>query len=330
MLLDVLTFNVEGLPWPARSGRKPSLAAMGAYLNELRTRGEAPDAILFQEVFSRPASKMVAATGYPTIVPGPEVHSTSNRIPDSPRKGRKRPGARVWGKGEIGLKFIGSGLAIASEYPVIYASSTPFKRKSCAGIDCLSNKGVLLARLSIPGLPAPVELITTHMNSQRASKVRKKRYNAVHLAQTDEILSFIRANREESAPLILGGDFNMRQDQLRFDHFDSKVGMTLVHRYCGTFSEKCDVKMSWDGDAPWMDTQDLQLFSAGERVSIAPVRVESWFDGPDRGGKLSDHDGYRVTYRLSWRATSETAQKTPSLCPRSPISAGSYPDHPAL
>lgn len=330
ILFDVLTFNVEGLPWPARSGRKPSLKAIGDYLNALRASGEAPDAILFQEAFSRPATKMVSATGYPTIVPGPEVHDSADRIADSPRKGRKRPGARVWGKGEIGLKFIGSGLAIASEYPVIFASSTPFKRKSCAGIDCLSNKGVLLARFAIPGLPAPLELITTHMNSQRASKVRKKRYNAVHLAQTDEIIAFIGANREDGAPMVLGGDFNMRQDEIRFDHFDNKVGMTLVHRYCGDLPNKCDVRMSWDGDAPWMDTQDLQLFRAGDKVSIAPVRVESWFDGPERGGKLSDHDAYRVTYKLSWRATPQTAQSTASLCPRRPISAGSYPVHPAL
>jgi hypothetical protein len=29
-----------------------------------------------------------------------------------------------------------------------------------------------------------------------------------------------------------------------------------------------NVKMSWDGDAPWMNTQDLQFFASGDRVEI--------------------------------------------------------------
>jgi hypothetical protein len=58
--------------------------------------------------------------------------------------------------------------------------------------------------------------------------------------------------------------------------------------------------MSWDGDAPWLDTQDLQGFDNGALVAVRPLRVEAKFDGPSTGGKLSDHDGYEVTYRLSW------------------------------
>ena len=60
--------------------------------------------------------------------------------------------------------------------------------------------------------------------------------------------------------------------------------------------------MSWDGDAPWMDTQDLQFFGEGEHVAIRPVRVEAMFDGGASGPRLSDHDGFLVTYELSWPA----------------------------
>ncbi|WOK36655.1 endonuclease/exonuclease/phosphatase family protein [Sphingomonas sp. C3-2] len=298
-LLDVMTFNVEGLPWPARSGRSASLKAIGEHIRDLRHRGKAPDVILFQEAFARPATRMVEATGYPTIVPGPGHRARST----VPRGGTRRPGARVWGKGEVGLKFLGSGLAIVSEYPVTDSFVSAFARKSCAGIDCLSNKGMVLARLHIPGVPAPVELLTTHMNSQRASRVPSRRYNAVHLAQTNELQAFIGMNSDLSAPLIFGGDFNMRHEQLRFDHFERKVAMKLVHRECGAFPERCDVRMSWDGDAPWMDTQDLQLYSDGAAVQVEPIRVEAWFDGPEKGGRLSDHDAYRVVYRLSWPKT---------------------------
>ena len=58
--------------------------------------------------------------------------------------------------------------------------------------------------------------------------------------------------------------------------------------------------MSWDGDAPWMDTQDLQFFADGEQLTVRPVRVESLFDGGASGPRLSDHDGFLVTYELRW------------------------------
>jgi hypothetical protein len=51
-----------------------------------------------------------------------------------------------------------------------------------------------------------------------------------------------------------------------------------------------------------MDTQDLQLFSSGEIVTVRPIRVEAVFDGSPGSPRLSDHDGFRVTYRLSWPA----------------------------
>lgn len=311
LLFDVMIFNVEGLPWPARSGRTPSLKAIGAHIRELRAQGTAPDAILFQEAFSKSATQMVETTGYGSLVPGPGVGDKA----DVARGGGKRPGARVWGKGEVGLKFMSSGLAIVTDYPVTFAASTPFTRKSCAGFDCLANKGVLLARIAVPGMPTPIEIVTTHMNSQRASRVRERRYNAVHLAQTNEIGAFLDTHSDVSAPLILGGDFNMRQEEVRFTHFERKVPLTLVRRFCITYPEICDVRMSWDGDEPWMDTQDLQLYGDGARVMVIPVRVESWFDGPERGGALSDHDAYRVTYRLSWYPQADHPQEDTKLQP---------------
>ena len=54
------------------------------------------------------------------------------------------------------------------------------------------------------------------------------------------------------------------------------------------------------GDAPWMDTQDLQFFADGERLAVRPVRAEALFDGGASGPQLSDHDGFLVTYELRW------------------------------
>jgi hypothetical protein len=60
--------------------------------------------------------------------------------------------------------------------------------------------------------------------------------------------------------------------------------------------------MSWDGDEPWLDTQDLQGFEDGEEITVTPIRAEALFDRRENGGVLADHDGYVVTYRLRWPA----------------------------
>ena len=38
----------------------------------------------------------------------------------------------------------------------------------------------------------------------------------------------------------------------------------------------------------------------GDTVSVRPLRVEAMFDGGESGPELSDHDGFLVTYELSW------------------------------
>ncbi|MDP8994582.1 MAG: endonuclease/exonuclease/phosphatase family protein [Pseudomonadota bacterium] len=293
--LDVLTYNIEGLSWPARGGRAASLAAIAERLRQLRETGQAPHVILFQEAFSRAASRAVHATGYPNIAAGPRRSENRGR-----REGPSLPGRRRPHRGEVGLKLATGGLAIASEYPIVAITSEPFPRRSCAGLDCLSNKGVLHAEIAIPGLPGTLHLLNTHMNSAGASRVPARRHHAAHREQTRFIAGFLDEVVGFGHPLIFGGDFNMRHSELRFDTFERAQPLEVVHRYCMDPANGCDVRMSWDGDAPWMDTQDLQLFWSTPHVSVRPVRVEAMFDGGPSGPRLSDHDGFRVVYELSW------------------------------
>ena len=290
--LDVLTYNIEGLQWPARSGRAPSLRRIGEILSTLNASGHAPDLVLFQEAFSSAAIRSVKASGYPYMAGGP---SRTQRSIDSTRV--KKPGRPPWLKGELGIRFAGSGLVIASRYPIQTIMSDPYSRKTCAGFDCLSNKGVVMVRVAVPGLPSPVDVASTHMNAQRASKVRERRHLAAHRAQVRELRLFLDRYHDARNPLILGGDFNMRGSTARFETFRRYVPLTLVHEYCVTLPE-CDVALSWDGDEPWMDTQDLQLFSSSATISVRPIRVEAMFDGSRGSPRLSDHDGFRVIYRL--------------------------------
>lgn len=295
--LDVLTYNIEGLRWPARSGRAPSLRQIGQILQALNADGRGPDLVLFQEVFSRAAIRSVKASGYPYIAGGP---SRTQRSIDRTRV--NKPGKPPLLKGELGIRFAGSGLVIASRYPILAIMSDPYSRKTCAGFDCLSNKGVMMVRVAVPGLPTPVDIASTHMNAQRASKVKEGRHLAAHHAQVRELRMFLDRYHEKRNPLILGGDFNMRGSTARFDTFRRTVPMTLVHEYCVT-KPGCAVTLSWDGDEPWMDTQDLQLFASGGQVGVRPIRVEAMFDGSSGSPSLSDHDGFRVVYELS-RTTS--------------------------
>ena len=308
MELDVLTYNVEGLPKFTRKARRDALERVGAHLASLRRAGNAPDVVLFQEVFSRRARAAVLAAGYPSLAPGPSAHQHPPR-PAAPRlPGRSNPR-----KGELGLKFASSGLVIAAEYPLVEMQAVPFRRGSCAGFDCLANKGIAFARMAIPGVPVPVDLYTTHMNSTAASRVAERRHLAAHNKQAREIGDYVGLNSPPALPVVFGGDFNMRGQPERFEHFIRLHRLRLVHVYCTRFPAGCDVRQSWDGDAPWLDTQDLQLFSSGSAVTVRPVRVEAMFDGRADSPKLSDHDGFRVVYELSWPAGAG------DRCPAAPL-----------
>lgn len=292
MRLDVLTFNIEGVP--RRRGREAQLRKIGEHLAALRQSGSGPDIVLFQEAFSDGAKAAVEAAGYPALAFGP----TRTQRRTLPGAGERR--GHKWTKGELGLKLVDSGLAVASVYPIGVHAAEPFSRRACAGFDCLSNKGGLFARIAIPGAPEPVDLFDTHMNAQGASRVKLKRHLSAHEAQVIELDRFIDQKRDLNHPVILGGDFNMRGSEARFSFFEGRQPLDMVHRYCAERRGDCDVRVSFDGDEPWMDTQDLQFFDSGSRVSIRPVRIEALFDGRPGSPRLSDHDGFRVIYELSW------------------------------
>lgn len=301
--LDVLTYNIEGLPWPARKGRAPYLKRIGEKLAALRAAGTGPDIVMFQEMFSGAASRSVVAAGYPALAAGP----TRTQKRSVKRTPVALPGKRRWKKGETGIHFETGGLAIVSRYPIETEVAEPFGKGRCAGFDCLSNKGVLLASIIIPGLPDRVDLFNTHMNSQGASRVGVERRDAAHEVQADELSEFMREAGDASRPTLLAGDFNMRGSDVRFQAFRPLPRLTLVHGYCLEKNAGCDVRMTWDGDAPWMDTQDLQFFASGARVHVRPVRVEAMFDGRPDSPVLSDHDGFRVLYELSWPVAATAA-----------------------
>jgi len=253
--------------------------------------------VLLQEGFRAEVADLIARSGYPHAARGPRrKQRDGDQLAEEDRPRYKRVKYRRKGEG-LG-KWGSSGLWVLSDHPINWVKSHAYHY--CAGLDCLANKGVMLVSLNVPGLPTPVEIADTHLNSKGASGAPRNRYRMAHHLQADELKRFMEADRTPGAPLIVGGDFNVMHAPDRYDYVMADYPFEVVSQVCKQIPDSCDTKVSGDGDAPWLDTQDLIGFKHGDQVSIRPVRVEARFDGSVSGGPaLSDHDAYEVTFRLT-------------------------------
>jgi endonuclease/exonuclease/phosphatase family metal-dependent hydrolase len=293
--LSVMTYNVEGLPWPVRTKRGAALKAIGQELAAMRAKGVEPDVVLLQEGFRSEIEELIDLSGYPYVAKGPRrKQRDANLFPKDERPDYRRVKYRRRGEG-LG-KWGSGGLWVLSNHPIQWVKSHAYRY--CAGLDCLANKGVMLVSLDVKGLPVPVEIANTHLNSKGASRVPRARNRTAHHLQADELKRFMDQDRTPGAPLIIGGDFNVKHAPDRFDYVMSDYRFEVVSRWCHERPGACQTQISYDGDAPWLDTQDLIGFSDGDRVALRPTKVEATFDGASEP-VLSDHDGYRVTFRLT-------------------------------
>ncbi len=300
-LVSVLIYNVAGLPWPQSAGRGAAMQHVGDELAAMKRAGTAPDIILLQEAFIASAGNIGKRAGYHNAVRGPLRRDPPMNF-GLPRLAKDFRNDRRFIKGERIGKFTSSGLYIFTDYGIDQVDQTPFGRNSCAGYDCLANKGVMLARIHIPDVPEPLQLFNTHLNARRAARVPLERTHQAYERQIVETGVFLSSAYNPTLPFIFGGDFNTRRSERRYTAKVEIMPGTDVRYHCTMNGGKCDVRMSWDDDEPWMDTQDIQGFASGTRVKVEPIRVETLFDQPWRNGAApSDHDGYLVTYRLSWK-----------------------------
>lgn len=295
--ISVMTYNVAGLPWPIKTGRRKALKQIAKELAALHAAGRAPDVVVLQEAFTATSARIGGA--YSNRLRGPSTGDRATTDTLSLDKQFKR--ARRFRKGERSGKIMPSGLYLFSNYPIVESHMTPFRRTSCAGYDCLANKGVMMAVVEIPGAPTPVQILNTHLNSNGRSGVHHERALAAHRQQVDEIGDLLARTLNKDWPLIYAGDFNTRNEEQRFEYNARTMPGELVMHHCLGAQARCDVRMSWDGDEPWLDTQDLQGFNDGAKVEVRPILAEAMFDKRVNGRALSDHDAYLVTYRLTWR-----------------------------
>jgi hypothetical protein len=318
MEISILTYNIAALPFPIACGkasrltdeqgkripiacnRNKGITAIAKALANLRVQGVEPDVVLVQEAFLPAVAEIAGLAGYPNWVAGPGPEDTGPRY--SERASESFIENRSFWKGEKWGKRQPSGLLVISDFQIVEHINFPFYEWECAGFDCLANKGVILARLRVPGLPDLLEVATAHYNAKGASGVPIARAHEAHRLQVDAALEFLLSTTNFDLPAIWGGDMNMRRSEDRISYFVEQTGDGLheVSSYCIENPANCQVNINDKSDQPWFQTQDLQGWDDGSRVSIEPIRLEEIFDQPVDGKMLSDHSGFLVDYRLSW------------------------------
>ena len=309
--ISVLTYNVRGLPWPLASGRAKALKAIGAELATMRRDGRQPDVVLIQEGFRGEVDDLVKASGYRYWARGPSRAQRASGA--GPENGGRYASVRYPSFGEGWGKFTSAGLHVLSDAPITDVQNTPYRY--CAGLDCLANKGVMLARLALPGAPGEIDIVNTHLNSRRAAKVPIARSLRAHNLQTEQLMTFINAHRDVDRPLLVGGDFNVRNAPDRYDHRAAERPYQVVSEFCSRASNPCEGQVQDHPAArPWLRSQDLQAFASARPVTVRPIRVETVFGASKSRPRLSDHDGYLVRYRLTWDPAAAAAAS-----PRPPV-----------
>ncbi len=271
--LSMLTYNVRGLPWPVATGRGAALRRIGEELAALRNAGRQPDVVLIQEGFRSEMADLVRVSGYPYWAEGP-------------------------GRGSSGRRFLGAGLHVLSDAPILDVRHTAYRH--CAGLDCLANKGAMIVRLAPQGAPGPIEVVNTHMNSRKAAKARPAAALAAHRRQTDQLNAFVRDARHTDAPLLVGGDFNVKNAPDRYNHGAMERPYTVVSEYCSKLPSGCAAGARGQIAEPWLRSQDLQAFAPSASARVRPVKIETLFDVGAHRTALSDHAGYLVRYELEW------------------------------
>lgn len=296
--LVVMTYNVEGVPWPAKRDRTAELAAIGARLAAMRARGDAPHVVVLQEAFSDEARRIAALSGYRHVVEGPAAGDAAMPSAQAPLADRS-----MWRGEDLGA-WMPSGLVLLSDYPVLASWRAAFPRTACAGSDCLANKGVLLARIAVPGAGA-VDVVTTHVNSRRAARAAPAYADAAFARQMAVIAQFVRQHADPRLPLILAGDLNLHSADARIASLTAaRTGWAAARdqggivSICARRAGPCHLGFGFAAIEQGMRNNDWQIYTAGRDAVIRPVEARLRFQPDSAGRALSDHEALLVGYRV--------------------------------
>jgi endonuclease/exonuclease/phosphatase family metal-dependent hydrolase len=301
--LSVMTYNVHGLPWPVAWGRTDAFVQITQRLGALRAQGRQPHVVLLQEAFTQQAQAIGRAAGYRYVVEGPSADMTSPDAADA--TDARYLAAGSWTRGEGLGKYVGSGLQLLSDFPVVGVRRMVFPAFACAGYDCLANKGALMVSIRLPGHADPIDIVTTHLNSRRASGVDEDRSLQAYRLQVRYLSDFIRKAHDPASALIVAGDFNVgnvpsrrtallshvRTDWRQNGDIDDAFGEAVRHH----------MPLSDDARYAHFRARDWQFYTPGRLTDIELERLDVPFGHAADGSMLSDHVGYTATFDLAPR-----------------------------
>jgi endonuclease/exonuclease/phosphatase family metal-dependent hydrolase len=266
--LHVMSYNIKGLPNAVLSDeyRDSRYPLIGRLLSS-RQKADSPAIVLLQEAFSDQTKALLDAASYPHLAVG--------------------PGARS-------MLGVNGGLYILSRYPIEKTAIRAFGEGNCLSWDCLSNKGVQMARIRVPGLPRPLEVYNTHLQAGREDTPTRRR-------QVKILLDFYKEQHEAGNPVIFAGDFNFRPGlgQQSFLDFVKGTGFSHAGKICLDRGCAKGTDDGWHGI--WHRAVDHQFYSMAGPVEIEPVSVERSYREPVENHKLSDHPAHEVRYRLKFK-----------------------------
>jgi len=294
----LLSYNVKGTPWPLLSDRTPDLKAIAADLRAYRQHSRRGSVVVLQEAFLPEAKAIGREAGYRYVVFGPALTDVSAVRPTA--EDRRFTGqARFWSGEGLG-KYVDSGLAMFSDFPILWVRRVAFPDFACAGWDCLADKGALAAAVKIPGVARPVVIVTTHLNARRAAGVPFTRSIYAFQRQLDILNAFISTLETRDGPLLLAGDFNVGSDLSREAGFSRLVigrGLQIAaaeHR-CGHGCDRAVAAQRY-GRATLAMAKSMVLFRTGERLLPSALAT---FGRAANGVMLSDHLGLAVQFGMS-------------------------------
>lgn len=296
--LSIMSYNVHGLPWPLAT-RGADFAAIATRLRQLRAQGRQPHVIVLQEAFTDSAKAIGAAAGYRYAQFGPSAAAPAVAATAADRAFQAIDTRR---RGEGVGKWVDSGLAIFSDYPIAAARRVAYP--VCAGFDCLANKGALAVELAVPNLAQPVFVIDTHLNSKAASGVDRARNGYAYRRQLAVLSAFVKAVVPPQAALFVAGDFNVgRAGERRTSlvRSMSQPALTLSSTFATCATTACAVSDGADLAETMRRNKDWLLFRGGRDLAVVPSQLAAPFGRAADGSMLSDHIGIAAAYALSSR-----------------------------
>jgi endonuclease/exonuclease/phosphatase family metal-dependent hydrolase len=206
------------------------------------------------------------------------------------------------------------GLLLLSKYPMVAKHQTIFRQ--CEGEDCLANKGVLHARIRVPGHPSEYDMFLSHLQNpspEIPERIEESARDTVK-RQLTHLASFVEANSSPLRPALLMGDLNTNATRpelyedfkRRLDPGEDLWVTTGVHRLY-PLGATSDGTKSFSSDSSPLSVNSPERHKAGSRIdyfvswqgtsywpTYADTNIVVWQSSPGRD--ISDHYGLKTQF----------------------------------